>query len=206
MLAVIHSKIVLRVTVAVVAALMLGACASPAQRGTEVTRFHLNQPITQQSVHIAPGEGMDDSSIEYSSYRQIVATQLTTLGFEVTDDDTASLRADLLVKREAQQVAPKSSGMTIGIGMGSYGRSGGIGGGVSAPVGGRKGGEVFATTLSVQLIDTAENAIVWEGDAVNTADATPGSPVEAVRNLAAALFADFPGESGKTVTVPDPAP
>jgi len=180
---------------------VLAGCASSASRGTEVTRFHLNQPIASQSVQVVPGPGQKAESIEYKSYLQIVKDQLTATGFDVVDSDDASLQALLSVTREVQQVAPKSSGLSVGIGMGSFGSSGGVSGGVSAPVGGKGGGEVFVTTLAVQLISTAKNESVWEGEAINTAEAAPGVPIETVRMMAEALFSDFPGESGKTISI-----
>ena len=193
-------------SVLLLTAMLLAACAAPPERGTEITRFHMNEPIPPQTVVIVPGEGMQADSIEFNTYKGIIADELRGIALNVVDDEDAALRAQMVVSRELQQIAPKSSGFSIGVGMGSYSNNRSVGGGVSAPVGGRKGGEVFATTMSVTLIDNAENAVVWEGTALNTAESAPGLAVEAVRSMANALFAGFPGESGVTVTVPTTSP
>jgi hypothetical protein len=82
----------------------------------------------------------------------------------------------------------------------------GVGGSVNVPVGGSGGGQVYVTRLAVTLIATAENAVTWEGTAVRTSEAGPESPTATLQAMARALFAGFPGESGKTIKVSDPAP
>ena len=76
-----HSNKIL--TVAVLAASIpafLSACSSPTGRGTEVTRFHLEQPIERQAVALEAGENVDVDSIEYGNYRQIVTAELNETG------------------------------------------------------------------------------------------------------------------------------
>jgi hypothetical protein len=50
----------------------------------------------------------------------------------------------------------------------------------------------------------SDNLVIWEGRATQSADAkSPAAqPGIAASKLAEALFTDFPGDSGKTVTVP----
>ena len=57
--------------------------------------------------------------------------------------------------------------------------------------------------LAVQIKRRSEGTVIWEGRAETAAAAgTPAAdPTTTVRTLAAALFKDFPGKSGQTVTV-----
>ena len=72
------------------------------------------------------------------------------------------------------------------------------------PVGGSSGGEALVTSLKVKLIRRDENAVSWEGEAIRSVDTTADGSNITVEELAAALFNEFPGDSGKTVTlIPD---
>ena len=97
----------------------------------------------------------------------------------------------------------RRSGLTIGLGAGSFGYHGGVGGGVSVPVGGRRPDEIAATRLVVQIKRRSEATVIWDGRAETAAPAgSPAAqPADTVRRLAAALFQGFPGVSGRTVTV-----
>ena len=79
----------------------------------------------------------------------------------------------------------------------------GVGIGTSFGVGGGRK-ETVLTRLSVKLKTRADSKPVWEGRAETAAKA--GSPAAqpglAAEKLASALFAAFPGESGRTITVP----
>ena len=58
---------------------LVAACATPSQRGTEVTRFHLGQVIPAQADKYGTGRSRARSPvIEYQQYAAIVAQQLAT--------------------------------------------------------------------------------------------------------------------------------
>jgi hypothetical protein len=65
-------------------------------------------------------------------------------------------------------------------------------------------GSRVETILRVRMIRRSDNLVIWEGRAAQTAgSASPAAqPGIAASKLATALFVDFPGESGKTVTIP----
>ena len=79
----------------------------------------------------------------------------------------------------------------------------GIGGGVGIPIGRGKLKEQVATTLSVRINTRDGNQGVWEGRAQTQAVRTAGTGDTTVTasKLAMALFAGFPGESGRTIEV-----
>ena len=177
--------------------LMLVACAS-SKPLTEVTRFHLGAPIVGEPVTVSPATGENPKSIEYLTYSQYVSEELAGLGFTPVSDDSADLVAEVSTSRSVRPKAPKSSGMSIGIGGGSSGSRIGIGGGVSFPVGGSASDDVFISEIKVTLIRLSTKAVVWEGTATRETPASPENPAELMRQITADLFADFPGESGKT--------
>ncbi len=164
----------------------------------EVTRFHLNQPIAPAPVAVDAG-----ASLEAAAYGAAVKQALARIGFgEVPDGTPAAYLAKVSFERTTR-AQTKQAPVSIGIGGGSFG--GGLGIGVSTALG-IGGGirQIIVTRLSVQLVRSADATIVWEGRAHTTAPATaPGAqPGLAAEKLANALFRDFPGRSGQTITVP----
>lgn len=181
------------------AAISAAACTST-QRGTEVTRFHLDKPIPAQSVGIRDS---DAESIEFATYADIVTAELATIGYPVINDATTALFVDIDFSRGMQSKAASRSPVSVGIGGSSYGGNIGIGGGVSMPVGGGPS-EVYVTRLEIKFVDRAENAIIWEGRAKKESKSAPADPEATMRQIATALLQGFPGESGKTIVVADP--
>ena len=193
-------KLLIR-AVALTALATLAACATPGQRGTEVTRFHLGQPIAVQAFNVEPADRADENSLEFNAYADIVSGELTRLGFTLTPLEEAEMIAVIGVTRDSRARAARRSPVSIGVGGGSYGGNVGVGVGTSVGVGGSSGGEVVVTQLDVKLKRRSKGTIVWEGRAVR--ETAPGAedPATVVGRLAAALFQDFPGESGETITV-----
>jgi hypothetical protein len=186
---------------AVTAALLAGCATRPE---ADVTRFHLGQPIARSTVAVVPLEPGTAQSLEFRSYAAGVASALREAGF--TPVETGA-QAELIAVISAQQTTRESldrgTGVSIGIGGGSYGGSVGIGGGVTIPLGKRRPNEIAVNLLSVQLKRRSDNSVVWEGRAV--AEAQAGSEAAslsvAVPRLAQALMEGFPGPSGRTVRV-----
>jgi hypothetical protein len=188
-------------TSALAALALVAACATPSQRGTEVTRFHLGQAIPAQAINMEPANPEQENSLEFRQYENVIAQQLAGLGFAQTDLEEAEMIAVVDVERGTREEVARRSPFSIGIGGGSFGRRSGVGLGTSFGVGGSPGGEVIVTELSVSLKRRSEGTIVWEGTATRTTQPGAESPVSIVETLAAALFQGFPGESGRTITV-----
>ncbi|MFW2831023.1 DUF4136 domain-containing protein [Sphingomonas sp. ID0503] len=195
--------------IAVVGALALSGCATSGGGGgraapAQVTRFHLGQPIAPGNVMIEQrGQGAI-SPLEFKTYADAVAPELTRLGFTVTPTLTTSeLVAVVDVRRGTREQMAQRSPLTVGLGGGSYGGGVGLGVGTSFGVGKKRGGTIVVTELSVQLKRRSEGTVIWEGRASTEATAgAPGSePGPAVAYLANVLFRDFPGESGRTIIV-----
>lgn len=172
--------------------LALAGCATtppPAQ----VTRFSAAPDVARGSIAPAPGSA---PTLEQANYENAVGRELARLGFASDAAPRYTYTAD--VTRTTRERTQRRSPVTIGIGGGTGGWGGGIGGGVSFGVGGGGSRDTVVTRLSVQMRERTSGRVVWEGRAEGVSDATAAS----VDRLAAALFRDFPGESGRTVYVP----
>ncbi len=189
------------ITTLVFAALALSGCASQPKGGIEVTRFHLNEAIPPQEIAIEPADGTDDTRIEYTLYAEAVKKQLVKLGMTPVESMSTPLIATVGISRQIEQTPAKRSKFSVGLGMGSFGSSGGVSGGVNMPVGGTPAGEALVNKLDVRIIRREENAVSWEGEALVSSDTSGEASTVSVDELAAALFNNFPGESGKTVTL-----
>jgi len=188
---------------AILGALAITGCATAPE--VQVTRFHLGQPIARGQIAVEPLLPADKGSAEYQTYSSIVGAELARLSFTEAPGLAASEQVAVVgVERGTREGVARRSGLTIGIGGGSYGRGGGIGGGVSFPVGSsRRGNDVVVTRLFVQIKRRSDGTIFWEGRAETAAPSgSPAAqPVDTVRRLAAAMFRDFPGQTGRTITV-----
>lgn len=186
-------------------AALLGGCTATSRSGPiDVTRYHLNQPLTERTtVAIEPIGAGATISPEYQLYADAVRAELERLGYVNGGNDMASgYIAAVGFTRMSRGTYRERPPVSIGLGGGSYGggRRGGVGlgGGVSFGIGG-KTRELYVSELSVQLRRRSDNSTVWEGRAVT--EAAGDQPVETAGRLAQALFKGFPGESGVTITV-----
>lgn len=190
---------------AILLAASLAGCATTengpgAPSGTEVTRFHLGgDPIARGQISIEPADPGAGNSPEFRTYADIVGRQLTRLGWTVTNLAGSEQVAIVNVSRGSRDTYRRPP-VTIGIGGGTGGWNGGVGGGASFGVGGGRR-EVVGTLLEIRIKRRSDGSVFWEGR--GTTEAPPASalaqPAAAVEKLAASLFQDFPGESGRTI-------
>ena len=166
----------------------------------QVTRFHLGAAPRAGAISIEPAAGTESDSLEFRAYAAAVRREMLRLGYG--DSGAPAYRLILSYSRSERQVE-RPSPITVGIGGGMGGGSVGIGIGTSFGFG-RKAESRVSTRLSIQMKRVGDNDVVWEGraetEAVDTAPAA--QPGLAADKLARALFQDFPGESGRTITVP----
>lgn len=162
------------------AALLLAGCGTISRQGSGVaqgamvTRFHLGQPVARAEIRIEPADPARASAPEFAPTAAAVERELSRLGWTVAQGNLRS-----------EQVARVTLGQT------------------SRPSGTRRGGDIVTTELSVRIQRRSDATVAWEGRAQLEAQAgSPlAAPAAAVDRLATALFQDFPGESGRTITV-----
>jgi hypothetical protein len=168
---------------AMLAAASLSGCstlrggAGDAQTGAQVYRSHLGQPIARSQIAVEPFDAADANSPEFRSYAAAVGQQLRGLGWTVVN-----------TLGQSEQVA------LVDVTQGSASRMG-IGG---SAVG---GANAVATRLEVRIKRRSDGTVFWEGQAADEAGGASSAEQRtgAVARLAAALFRDFPGESGRTI-------
>ncbi|MFC3783582.1 hypothetical protein GGR90_001318 [Sphingopyxis italica] len=197
------------------AALALGGCAT-AVPPVEVTRFHTNAvagwaPGTRYAIATAPLDGPGTEvpgaaampSLEWNSYRTAVDQQLQRQGLVPAGSGE---RAPLLVRisfdRAEQLPEGRRSPVSVGVGgsTGSYGSGVGLGIGINLGGGPKRMADL---QLFVRIDDAASGQALWEGRALTAVPvkAPANQPSLAAAKLAEALFKDFPGESGRTISV-----
>jgi hypothetical protein len=193
-----------RWAIPLLAAAMLSGCAT-AIAPVDVTRFHAGAVPQGGTVALAPAPGIDGSAIEYRTYANAVAAALGRAGFTVADPGsraaplTATVSYDVAIQRPYDA---RRSPVSVGVGgaTGSYGSGVGVGIGIdlSGPP-----KPIIATRLSVRLSRSGSGEALWEGRADTTAkEGTPAAQRGiAAAKLADALFRDYPGQSGATITV-----
>lgn len=189
--------------------LLPAACMTPVGP-VEVTRFHnLGQSIFggRASFVTKPGDAHDGTSIEYRSYANAVASELSGLGLAergVTADDGASADIVALVsfRRGVRGGSNRRGPITVGGGASTGSFGSGVGLGVGINLGGS--GETITSELGVQLRDARTNTVIWEGraQAEGRAGSASAQTQLSAGKLAEALFQGFPGESGRTIAVP----
>jgi hypothetical protein len=190
------------------AALSFGGCAT-AVPPVEVTRFHNAVPSwapgTRYAIATAPlddpGAGMP--SIEWNSYRAAVDQQLQRQGLVAAGrNERAPLLVRVAFERSEEPMQGRRSPVSVGVGgsTGSYGSGVGLGIGLNLGGGPKRMADLL---LSVRIDDAATGQALWEGRAITAipVKAPASQPSLAAAKLADALFRDFPGESGRTISV-----
>jgi hypothetical protein len=170
--------------------------------GTEATRFHLGQPIARGPIAVEAITPAETNSPEFRTYSDIIARHLTQLGWTVVNTVGSSETVAIVNVQQRSLADVRRPPVTIGVGGGTFGWHGGVGGGVSFPVGGRAR-PLVGTLLEVRIKRRSDGTVFWEGRATTEAPpaAPEAQPVTAVEKLASVLFQDFPGESGRTIRV-----
>lgn len=191
---------------AAAATLILSGCAtSPYTGPVEVTRFvappEARAGLGQGSIALAFPDEIGNEAAR-RAFAAAVGAQLTALGYSLTEgpaDQTAVVRTT----RNPIAAAVDTRGpVSVGVSgqTGSYGS--GLGLGVGINLGGGREGPAALTELSVRIA-RADGTTLWEGRAqLATGVKSPYSQIDtSARALAAALFRDFPGGNGETVTI-----
>jgi hypothetical protein len=184
----------------------LSACATgPSRFPVQATRFHYDPMAARGTVRVEAPPNED--GVAFRSYAAAVERELARLGYTPAPAGaTPQFTATVAYTRSLQPLGPRRSPVTIGLGGGGFsgGRGGGgvgIGGGIGFPLGSSRGRDGIATNLSVRIRQGSDAK--WEGEARSLTDAgaPDADPDSVAARLAAALFADFPGESGRTIEV-----
>ena len=171
----------------------LSAAPALARTPVSVTRFSLDATVVRGTVAVAGGA----PSLESRADEDAVARTLAQAGFAAADAGSARYLYTVEVAHDLRPSIQRRSPVTIGIGGGTGGYGGGVGLGASFGIGRHPPQDIVTARLFVRLRDRVTQQVVWEGRAEAT-----GAPRDTeTGRLASALFRDFPGASGRTITV-----
>jgi hypothetical protein len=184
------------------APLLLGACMIPTGP-VEVTRFNrVAEGVVYGSGSFAVSAAEGGDRLALSPYLAAVQREMERIGYAPALNGSDVVAEVAMSRTEFR--ADGRSPVTVGGGAstGSYGSGVGVGVGVNLNALGDQRG--IETALSVRIVRRSDGLTIWEGRAVqrgarNSPSAQPGI---ASSKLAAALFKDFPGANGETITVP----
>lgn len=185
-------------------ALGLSACAGTYTGPVEVTRFVAEQPagLGQGPIVLTFPDEIANEAVR-DAFANAVSAELAKRGYTLVagsagDTQTAIVRTS----REAIASSTSRNPVSVGgsAGTGTFGS--GVRVGIGINLGGGRSGPNVVTNLEVRISDASGQSL-WEGRAqLPTSIKSPYSEVEASANtLAAALFKDFPGGNGETVSI-----
>jgi hypothetical protein len=188
------------------AAAGLSGCVAPVGP-VEVTRFHLPDTAMLGTglVQVEPGPGTDGSSIEFRTYAAAVARELTRLGYREAAPGGPAAPQVAVLTLDRRTLVPERRGNPVSVGVG--GATGGYGSGVGVGLGINLSGpppEMVETEMAVTIRERATSRSLWEGRAhfaVSAKSPLAQTPLGAAK-MTQALFRDFPGRSGETISVP----
>lgn len=177
----------------------------------EVTRFHTPDSLQAAApgpVMVRATGGLNRDSLESRVWLDAVSRQLERQGFTVVADAPRAVEVGLeqtVVEHGGRRGS--RTGVSVGVGVGSgggyyYGGGTRVGVGLGLNFGGGgRSGELLDSRLSATLVDAATGAHIWEGraEAAPRERSKDADPARLSDEMASALFAGFPGESGATI-------
>lgn len=161
----------------------------------QVTRFHIAGAPAAGPVAVEAGDKMSGDSLEFRTYAAAVQRELVRQGYGTQGPAVYRVTVQ---QTQSQRAVTAQSPVSIGLG-------GAVELGLRPDLGMGGSNRIWIhTRLAVQMKRAADGVVVWEGRAETEAqqNAPASQPGLAADKLARALFQGFPGESGRTITVP----
>ncbi len=173
--------------------LLLAGCTRSFE--AEVTRFHQITRVGGQSATVVAADPRLEG-LEFASFADIVGRHLERYGYSAAGQATPDLR--VVMGYGLAEIGSERSGPIVGIGVGHYGRHVGVSySGLFNVGGGRR--TYYSYRLDLVIEDAATGQRIFEGHSVTSGQ---GGDMGAVMPyLVAALFENFPGNSGETIRV-----
>lgn len=181
----------------------LSACVVPTGP-VEVIRFNrVADGYVYGNGSYAVKPASESEALALSPYLAAVSREMQKIGYG-EKADSSDVIAEVVVDARKYEGGSRSP-VSVGVGgsTGSYGSGVGVGVGINLGSLGGSGTRI-ETTLRVKILRRSDNLVIWEGRASQTAGAkSPAAqPGIAASKLAEALFKEFPGQSGKSETIP----
>ncbi len=188
----------------------LAACAGGAYTGpVEVTRFVADKPmgLGEGTIVLRFSDDLKNQSAR-DAFRSAVGNELGRLGYTIiSNEDIAGQIATISTSRSSPGQTDPQNPVSVGVGgsTGSFGSGLGVGVGIILGGSGNQSPRVVSE-LSVAIAANSQDPNrlnLWEARAqFPTSVDSPYAPVDVnARTLAAAVFQDFPGGNGETVSL-----
>ena len=199
----------LKIALATLLALGISACTSAYTGPVEVTRFVAAEPVGlgQGTIALSFDESLKNQTAK-NAFRGAISDELALLGYTVIDNaETAGQIARIETSRSPLASGQQRNPVSVGVGgsTGSFGSGLGVGVGFNLGGGGSQSPRVMSQlSIAISTNDPEtprEN--LWEARAqFPTSVDSPYAAVEDnARALAAAVFKDFPGGNGETISL-----
>jgi hypothetical protein len=154
-----------------------------------VLRTHLGQPVARGQIAVEPMMAAAAANPNFPAFEAAVEAELTRLGWTVVRTVGQSEQVALVdvAQGSREAISQRLQG------------AGGVPPAITRPPNAIS--NVVATLLEVRIKRRSDGTLFWDGRAQTEAPAgsAQAAPPMAVQKLAAALFQDFPGESGRTI-------
>ncbi|MEO1043893.1 MAG: hypothetical protein AAFX04_00460 [Pseudomonadota bacterium] len=183
---------------------LLTACAAPLGP-TEITRFHLPEKaeaLGSGTITImVANEAAPDAPV-HKAFAERLSRILEGQGYTIASDARDSDQIAYLEYRILDSRDVDDRAILTGGGPAAIGTGGSVGLGITVPFGGP--GDRMVCQLTVSIEERESEKTLWE--ARGQSEAKPGSPQSEPYGFAdkilSAMFGDFPGRPGETITVP----
>ncbi|MDX1580619.1 MAG: DUF4136 domain-containing protein [Alphaproteobacteria bacterium] len=176
---------------------LLAACAG--SMNADVTRFHSPDLQTGRTIAVVAMDEKKADSLEFRQYAAQLMARLREQGFSPAQGEPDLIASFDYFMRPIAGYDDNDSAVSIGVGGGSRGASVGVGIGTSFG-GGSSQDALYVASLTIEKV--GEPGRLFEGRAV--AEGRARDFTERVPLLINALFENFPGQNGKTVSVDIP--
>ncbi|GLP97334.1 DUF4136 domain-containing protein [Paraferrimonas sedimenticola] len=134
-------------------ALLVSGCAS----NSPVTDYDVNYDFAAVNQFQWQSPAEVSNPLTHEKVKDAIINNLTQKGLYEADPSAIKVTAyNQLIEK------PKNTGFSVGIGGGSYGSSGGVGGSVRVPVGGNSEVHQF---VRIDFVSSANQKLIWRGEA-----------------------------------------
>lgn len=194
----------MRLAMIAIAAAALSACTTTYTGPVEVTRFVANErtSLGQGPIVLYFPDELSNQNAK-AAFATAVQAELRALGYTIVEQEGRGIQvAAVRTTRNPVANAGSDSPVRVGVGGGTGSYGSGVGVGLGFNLGGGDSAPRVISELSVR-ISGDDGASLWEGRAQQPVSVkSPYADVDAsAQTLAAALFKDFPGGNGETVTI-----
>ncbi len=181
---------------------ILGGCTNYVR--SDVTRFHNMVGETQAKTFVFLPNEAQFKSLEYKSYGELIRQQMSAAGFRLVENKAqANYGVRFNYGSDGGRTVIEQDPFFGSVGVGTGSRGTGVNVGVGHVFGRNQTTTdiytEYSRKLSLDIVELKTNSPIFEGTVLSRGNTASFAPVSGC--LIAAMFENFPGESGKTERV-----